>query len=99
MRGPDEQQYSVPDQQAGTADLRSSASTEYDACRSRPQCPQNHDQAAFIPAAGPNQVVSAATSSCVVASPTQATCPSGRINTAAGAATSPITGSSTEPLY
>ncbi len=46
---------------------------------------------------GPNQVVSASGSPRCVRSPTQATCPSGRINTAEGAGTSPSTGSSHMP--
>ena len=48
---------------------------------------------------GPNQVVSASGSPGSVRSPTQATCPSGRINTAGGAVTSPSTGSSHTPAY
>jgi para-nitrobenzyl esterase len=48
---------------------------------------------------GPNQVVSASSSPSWVSSPTQATYPSGRINTAVGAATAPIAGSSHVPTY
>ena len=48
---------------------------------------------------GPNQVVSASTSAGWVRSPTQATYPSGRINTAVGAVTGPSAGSSHEPTY
>ena len=47
----------------------------------------------------PNQVVSASTSPGWVGSPTQATYPSGRINTAVGAVTAPSAGSSHVPLY
>src|SRR6266545_1510483 len=46
---------------------------------------------------GPNQVVSASASPSSVRSPTQATYPSGRINTAVGAVTAPIAGSSHVP--
>jgi predicted permease len=42
----------------------------------------------------PNQVVSASTRPSRVESPTHATCPSGRINTAAGGGTAPMAGSS-----
>ena len=45
----------------------------------------------------PKQVASARARPGSVRSPTQATCPSGRINTAAGAVTSPRTGSSHTP--
>ena len=45
----------------------------------------------------PNQVARARGSSGSVRSPAQATCPSGRINTAGGAAISPRTGSSHSP--
>src|SRR5829696_4564217 len=48
---------------------------------------------------GPNQVVSASGSPRWVRSPTQATYPSGRINTAVGAVTPPNTGSSHLPTY
>ena len=48
---------------------------------------------------GPNQVVSASASPSWVRFPTQATYPSGRINTAVGAVTAPITGSSHAPPY
>ena len=48
---------------------------------------------------GPNQVVSASASPCSVRSPTQATYPSGRINTAVGAVTAPSAGSSHAPAY
>jgi hypothetical protein len=48
---------------------------------------------------GPNQVVSASRNPASVPSPTQATCPSGLISTADGAATSPSTGSSQVPAY
>ena len=48
---------------------------------------------------GPNQVVSASESPRWVRSPTQATCPSARISTAAGAVTAPSTGSSQIPAY
>src|SRR5215471_17854177 len=48
---------------------------------------------------GPNQVVSASASPSPVRSPTQATYPSGLINTAVGAATAPIAGSSHAPTY
>ena len=53
----------------------------------------------YAPADGPNQVVSASGSPRSVRSPTQATCPSGRINTAVGAVTAPKTGSSHVPAY
>jgi hypothetical protein len=48
---------------------------------------------------GPNQVVSASASPTWARSPTQATYPSGRINTAVGAVTAPSTGSSHGPMY
>src|SRR4030081_1688098 len=48
---------------------------------------------------GPNQVVSAPASPSWVRSPTQATYPSGRINTALGAVTAPTAGSSHVPTY
>jgi len=48
---------------------------------------------------GPNQVVRASRRPWSVPSPTHATCPSGRINTAVGAATAPSTGSSHTPAY
>jgi Ribbon-helix-helix protein, copG family len=47
----------------------------------------------------PNQVVSASMSPGWVRSPTQATYPSGRINTAVGAVTDPSAGSSHAPTY
>jgi hypothetical protein len=47
--------------------------------------------------AEPNQVVSASGNPVSVPSPTQATCPSGRISTAVGAVTAPSTGSSQTP--
>jgi hypothetical protein len=47
---------------------------------------------------GPNQVVRASRSPWFVPSPTHATCPSGRINTAVGDATAPSTGSSHPPV-
>src|ERR1700674_5258060 len=47
----------------------------------------------------PNQVVSASRNPVSVPSPTQATYPSGRMSTAAGAATWPRTGSSQLPAY
>jgi hypothetical protein len=47
---------------------------------------------------GPNQVVSASASPSWVRSPTQATYPSGRINTAIGAVTAPSAGSSHVPV-
>jgi len=50
-------------------------------------------------AGSPNQMVIASTSRCSFPSPTQATQPSGRINTAVGASTVPITGSSQGPSY
>lgn len=46
---------------------------------------------------GPNHVLSASRSPSSVPIPTQATCPSGRINTAVGAGTAPSTGSSHAP--
>jgi hypothetical protein len=48
---------------------------------------------------GPNQVVSASGSPGWVGSPVQATYPSGRMSTAAGAVTAPSTGSSHVPAY
>src|SRR6266851_5527143 len=48
----------------------------------------------YAAAGGPNQVVSAPASPSRVGSPTQATYPSGRINTAVGAVTGPRAGSS-----
>ena len=53
----------------------------------------------YAAAGGPNQVVSASASPGSVTSPTQATYPSGRINTAAGAVTAPSAGSSHAPSY
>jgi len=50
-------------------------------------------------AGGPNQVVSASGRPTWVRSPTQATYPSGRINTAVGAVTKPSAGSSHAPTY
>ena len=59
--------------------------------------------AAWAPAqprsGGPNQEFSASRSPWSVPSPTHATCPSGRINTAVGAATAPSTGNSHAPPY
>jgi low temperature requirement protein LtrA len=57
------------------------------------------DGTSYAEAGGPNQVVSAPASPASVPSPTQATYPSGRISTAAGAVTAPITGSSQTPSY
>ena len=51
----------------------------------------------YVGVGSPNQVVSASGSLGSVRSPTQATCASGRINTAVGAVTSPSTGSSHTP--
>ncbi len=48
---------------------------------------------------GPDQVVSASASPTLVWSPTQATCPSGRISTAVGAVTAPSTGNSHAPTH
>ena len=48
---------------------------------------------------GPNQVVSASESPAWLRSPTQATYPSGRINTAEGALTAPSPGRSHGPMY
>src|SRR5215475_2812124 len=53
----------------------------------------------YADAGGPNQVVSASASPSSVRSPTQATYPSGLTNTAVGAATTPIAGSSHAPPY
>jgi hypothetical protein len=53
----------------------------------------------YAAAGGPNHVVSASASPSWLTSPTQATYPSGRINTAAGAGTAPIAGSSHVPTY
>src|SRR6201987_803487 len=53
----------------------------------------------YAAAGAPNQVLSASASPGWVRSPTQATYPSGRINTAVGAATSPIAGSSHVTAY
>ena len=53
----------------------------------------------YAAAGGPNQVVSASVSPRWADSPTQATYPSGRINTAVGAMTGPIVGSSHAPTY
>ena len=47
----------------------------------------------------PNQVVRASRRPWSVPSPTHATCPSGRINTAVGAETAPNSGSSHPPTY
>ena len=49
------------------------------------------------PAGGPNQVVRASRRPWSVPSEAHATCPSGRINTAVGAETTPSTGSSHGP--
>ena len=54
---------------------------------------------AYAAVGGPNQVVSASASPSWVRSPTQATYPSGRINTAVGAVTAPSAGSSHVPAY
>src|ERR1700676_3811234 len=53
----------------------------------------------YAAAGGPNQVVSASVRSGWVRSPTQATYPSGRTRTAAGAVTAPIAGRSQVPAY
>jgi len=53
----------------------------------------------YAPAGGPNQVVSASANPIWVKPPTHATYPSGRINTAVGAVTAPIAGSSHVPTY
>ena len=53
----------------------------------------------YVAVGGPNQVVSASGSPGWVRSSTQPTYPSGRINTAVGAVTSPSTGSSHGPTY
>jgi hypothetical protein len=53
----------------------------------------------YVAVGGPNQVVSASVSPGWVRSPTQATYPSGRITTAAGAVTAPSAGSSHVPAY
>jgi hypothetical protein len=53
----------------------------------------------YVAVGGPNQVVRASGSPKSLRSPTQATYPSGRINTALGAVTSPSTGSSHVPPY
>jgi hypothetical protein len=53
----------------------------------------------YVADGGPNQVVSASGSPGWVRSLTQPTYPSGRINTAVGAGTSPSTGSSHGPSY
>ena len=53
----------------------------------------------YAASGGPNQVVSASASPSWVWSPTQATYPSGRINTAVGAVTAPSAGSSHGPPY
>src|SRR2546429_6198171 len=61
-----------------------------------------HTVGVSVPAAaagGPNHLVSASASPRWVKSPTQATYPSGRINTAAGAVTVPSAGSSHVPTY
>ena len=52
-----------------------------------------------VAALAPHQVVSASANPDAVPSPTQATWPSGRTSTAAGAVTAPITGSSQAPSY
>jgi len=52
-----------------------------------------HDVGDFDALVDPNHLVSASKSPACVFSPTQATYPSGRINTAVGAVTAPITGS------
>jgi hypothetical protein len=53
----------------------------------------------YAAAGGPNHVVSASASPSWVRSPTQATYPSGLVNTAMGAVTVPIAGSSQVPTY
>ena len=65
----------------------------------RPRHPRAWKPVRYAAAGGPNQVVSASTSPSWVRSPTQATYPSGRINTAVGAVTAPIAGSSHVPTY
>ena len=71
--------------------VRSSPTSTSRTCRGRPDSASSGAPQA---AAGPNQVVSASLSPSAVPSPTQATYPSGRTRTAAGAVTSPSTGSS-----
>jgi hypothetical protein len=51
----------------------------------------------YLTAGDPNHLVNASASPCRVESPTQATYPSGRINTAVGAGTGPSAGSSHLP--
>jgi hypothetical protein len=51
----------------------------------------------YVATAGPDHIVSASARPRWVASPAHATCPSGRTNTAFGAATGPIAGSSQGP--
>jgi hypothetical protein len=70
--------------------------------RSKPPYPKRTrtlNRTSYAAAGGPNQVVSASASCRSVPSPTQATYPSGRINTALGAVTAPNTGSSHTPPY
>src|SRR5689334_24938547 len=59
----------------------------------------NAAPARYATAGGPNQVLTASTSPGSVGSPTQHTCPSGRISTASGAAIAPTTGSSHGPTH
>src|SRR4029453_8926909 len=65
----------------------------------RTETPENSNRMSYAGAGGPNQVVSASASPSWVRSPTQATCPSGRISAAAGAVTAASTGSSHGPTY
>lgn len=59
--------------------------------------PKNSEWNSYAAVGGPNQVVRASASPSWVRSPTQATYPSGRINTAVGAVTAPSAGSSHAP--
>jgi hypothetical protein len=61
------------------------------------EVPSRRTARSYAAVGGPNQVVSASASPSWVRSPTQATYPSGRINTAVGAVTAPSTGSSHIP--
>jgi hypothetical protein len=76
------------------------AGPEVSVGRQRLDAPSRSWKAArYVAVGGPNQVVSASASPGWVRSPTQATYPSGRINTAMGAVTVPSAGSSHVPPY
>jgi hypothetical protein len=82
------------------ATLRAGAGPETSVGLQRPDAPSRSWKAVrYVAVGGPNQLVSASGSPGSISSPTQATCASGRINTAGGAVTVPSTGSSHGPTY